>query len=278
LIRNLLFFLFAIAPAVLLGQQDSTGIADTFSAVSDTFQHAADLPEIVSPGELQLIPTPLRQTSFPPGWFFLLNCLLLAALVLKFTIFPVYSRNSWNASVNENLFYQLVREKVPVNGALLLLENLFKIYVIAAVLLLVLDMLLPAFEFSAANMFAICLILVVFYIAKHFASMLLAYLTDQAELFRITGLNAVVVTSNGVYLLIPLILVAAYLGNPVRRLGIYVVMTLFSAIVILLIFRALRIYLKARIPFNLQFFLYLCGLEILPYLFLAKILGRNVVN
>lgn len=282
-----------LIPAIMIfqgsAQPDSPGRSDGMTAVqadsslndsaAQEFIRSIDRLEIdsmaVSDGELLVIGK--RASTAPGGWFFLLNCVLLGLLVVKYAVYQVYTRNSWRAWVNENLFFQLVREKAPVNLLLVLLENLLKIYMIAAAALLCLEFFLADFHMTALNLLQAAGALVLFFALKALALYMLAGVTDQVELLRVMNLNTVIAASNTAFAIIPLILVAAYLPPMVRPVGIYLVITAFGLGVIFLIFRALRIFLKARIPFNLQFFLYLCGLEILPYMFLVKVLNEQIV-
>ena len=261
------------------GQTDSSGSSvDSISMADSITQMVMPTTNLMAPGELAPISTPLKRRTSPKGWFFVLNCIMLGLLVVKFTVFQNYSRKSWNAWINENLFFQFIREKAPVNLIIVLIESVLKIYVVSVMILIFMEFFLSGFSITAGDLFRISVYMIIFYVVKTLFALLLAILTDHLELYKVMNLNAIIFSSNIIYFLIPLIMIVVYLSVPFRLVGVYLLLALFVLAIILLVFRALRIFLKARMPINLQFFLYLCAFEILPYLFLVKVLETNVVH
>jgi hypothetical protein len=227
---------------------------------------------------LSPLPIPERKASAPKGWFFILNCFLLGLLVVKFAVFHVYSRKAWNAWINENLFYQFIREKTPVGAGIVFVESLLKIYAISILILMSMELFVPGYQLNLPDLIRMALLVVAFYVAKTLLSLLLAWLTDQFEIYKIMNLHAILFASNASYFIIPLLLAVAYMSLPWKIYGQYAVLGIFLMAIMFLIFRSLRIFLKVRMAFNLHFFLYLCAFEIIPYLVLVKILEERVVH
>lgn len=273
-----LLLLLAFSPSAR-AMPDSLAAPLADSLVADTA--AADsLETTLSPslnlkpldfGALPVLETSQRRRPDPGGWYFLLITGLLLLLAARLLFFPGYTRRSWNALVNENLFFQLIREKTPVNPVLLLMEFLVRIFVTSAVVLYAAALLTGRLPVSVGNLLILSGAFAAFLAVKSVVGLLLAALTDNGEHYRIQHLSNLVVYANASWVLLPALLVTAYLVPPYSNYAAAVVVALFGLTVLALVFRALRIVSKIGVPLNMHFFLYLCAFEIMPYLFMARI-------
>jgi len=191
--------------------------------------------------------------------------------------FRHYTKKSWNALVNENLFFQFIREKSPVTIPIVAIETLLRLYIVSFVALIILMLVSPSMLPVPSVLFRICLMFAIFFAAKTAIAFFLAILTDKVDYFKVQNLNNIIVTSNASWGLIPLIMVVMYLSMPLREYGIYAVLLAFGVTVASLVYRSVRVVSKTGIPIDVQFFLYLCAFEILPYLFVVKYFGTNLV-
>lgn len=257
-------------------------VGDTIAADTtglDSVQASATEPVHLEPLDFASLPVlgaKGRRSPNPGGWFFLLLTGLLLLMAARLLFFPGYSRRSWNALVNENLFFQLIREKTPVNPALLVMEFLVRVFVTAAVILYAAALIAGGFPVSVSDLLMVAGAFAAFLAVKSVAGLVLAALTDSGEYFRVQHLSNLVVYANASWLLLPGILVAAYLAPPFSGYAAGVVVALFGLTVMALIFRALRIVSKIGVPLSMHFFLYLCAFEIMPYLFVARIIETRL--
>lgn len=218
-----------------------------------------------------------RSTNMPGGWFFLLNILFLILLGMKYVVYPEYTKRSWNAWLNDNLFFQWVREKSPVKPLLVLMEAFFKYYAIAAITCFTMALFLEQYAFNPRDLFRIMLVIAAFFLAKNFVAYLIAWLTDMDDLFRTLQINSTIFNSNLSFLFIPVIFIVAYLVSPYHSMGVYVLISLTGIAIVLLSVKSMRIIYKTHMAFNLHFFLYLCAFEILPYLLMVRLFEHEVL-
>jgi len=263
---------------IVLAQSDSLNAEGNDSLVTriDSVE-AAFFPEQIDFNSVPTVRQDLRTAPFPGGWFFLINCGLLLLLGFKFLFFPQYSRKAWNALVNENLFFQFVREKSPVNLPVVIIETVLKLYIVSFTSLMFLMLIIPGLIPGPGKLAQLFLFFASFYAAKSLISFLLAVLTDNVEFYKVQNLSNVIISANAAWVLVPLILLVMYSAEPFRQYGIYLVLIVFVVAVIVLIYRTIRIVSKTRMSVNLQFFLYLCAFEILPDLFMVKVFESSFV-
>jgi hypothetical protein len=213
-----------------------------------------------------------RNQPFVGGWFFLINLFLMILFVVKMLFFGEYTKKSWNAWFNNNLFFQFTRDKRSMNAAIYSIETIFKLYTITVLFFLGKYLWTDQWQMSWSQFRNLMLILVVFLFIKQVITIFLSLLTDQLEEFRILELSNIVFTSNFFWFIIPSFIIIVYSELLLREYLIYV---LFGAILIgfiLYLYKNLVVALKMKIRFNIHFFIYLCALEILPFLFLGKTL------
>lgn len=220
-----------------------------------------------------------RQEPFVGGWFFVLNIVLILLLLLKYLLFNDYTRKSWNAWVNKNLFFQLVREKTPINFIVLIIETFIKLYILAVLFFLIKYAWFGNWEFTFKQFSNLALILLVFFSIKYFITFLLTIVADQVEEYKSFGLNNIVFFSNIAWFIIPALLIAIYSNLTFRSYLVYAILGIAFIALVAYLYKCITVALKMKIKFNVHFFIYLCAFEILPYLFLGKtILNLNFIK
>jgi hypothetical protein len=213
-----------------------------------------------------------RSEPFVGGWFFIINLLLLFLFVFKVLFYGDYTRKSWNAWINNNLFFQFAREKRSMNAVIFMIETILKLYVIAVLFFLGRYLYLAEWHLKWAEFRNLMLILLIFFALKQLISFFLTMLTDQLEEFRILELNSIVFASNLIWFIIPAYIIIVYSDLMIRPYLVYALFALIFLALIAFIYKSLMVAVKMKIRFNIHFFIYLCALEILPFLFLGKTL------
>ncbi len=108
-----------------------------------------------------------KKQPFADGWFFILNLVLLLIFVLKYFLFNEYVRKSWNAWVNNNLFFQFVREKQPINVLIFAFEFALKVYVFSILFFLAKFLITKHWQLHWVDFRNILLIISVFFAVKY---------------------------------------------------------------------------------------------------------------
>ena len=108
-----------------------------------------------------------KNQPYAGGWFFIINILLLLLLLTKYLLFREFSKKSWNAWVNQNLFFQLIREKQPINAVLFFIEFVFKVYLLSLLVLLTLYALKGEWFFNFKSFIVVISILFAFFSLNH---------------------------------------------------------------------------------------------------------------
>ncbi len=213
-----------------------------------------------------------KSDAYVGGWFFIVNMILLVLLLIKFLVFDDYSKKSWNAWINQNLFFQFIREKNPLNAILYTIEFALKIYFVSILILLSLYLLTGNWELKFKDFKIIYACLVLFLSVKTLIAAFLSFLTDKWNEFKILTLMNIVFTSNFSWFLIPVILLAVYLNYDLRMYFVFLLLGIASIGLFIYISRGVNVLRKIQIQLNVHFFIYLCAFEIVPYLILLKVL------
>lgn len=252
-------------------QTDTNAVSiDTVEITEDTLSDIWTFNEFENQtGEISELK---RNEPFVGGWFFLLNVFLLILFVIKFVLFNEYSRKSWNAWVNNNLFFQFVREKSPINLITFIIESILKIYVVTALFFIGKYIIVGEWQFNWLDFRNLLFVITIFFALKYLLTFLLTFITNQLEEYKVLGLNNIVFISNFAWFIIPVVLIIVYIDFNIRP---YLIYTLFGILLfgwIAYLYKCLTIALKMKIRLNVHFFIYLCAFEILPFLFLGKTL------
>ncbi|MCB0503001.1 MAG: DUF4271 domain-containing protein [Bacteroidetes bacterium] len=219
---------------------------------------------------------PLKMIEKPQtmvnGWFFIVNIVLILVLLMKYFFYGEYIRSSWNALVNQNLFFQFIRGRQVINVFLFVVEFLFKIYLFTLITILSVYLISGQWLLQFKSFAILYVGLFLFFSLKSLVSFMLSLLTEHWKEFKAISLINIVFVSNLTWLAVPLLGIVVYLNPQFRLLAVYAVLGLaivgFSAYV----WRAISVLRKIRMNLNMHFFIYLCAFEIVPYLILYKVL------
>lgn len=219
---------------------------------------------------------PLKMIEKPQtmvnGWFFIVNIVLILLLLMKYFFYGEYIKNSWNALVNQNLFFQFIRGRQVINVFLIVVEFLFKIYLFTMITIFGVYLLSGRWLLEFKSFMILYVGLFLFFSLKALVSFMLSLLTEQWKEFKAISLINIVFVSNQTWLAVPLLGIVVYLNPQFRLLAVYVVLGLAIVGFFAYAWRAISVLRKIRMNLNMHFFIYLCAFEIVPYLILYKVL------
>lgn len=213
-----------------------------------------------------------RKGNYVGGWFFLVNLLILVVFVLRYFIQPNYSKKSWNAWVNQNLFFQFIREKQPLNFFNLLSGWLLRTYLAAIIIQLLLVAFTAQSEMTFFVFARLYLFVLIFFLVKMLVSNIIAFASDAQSTQKAVSVFNTIFIGNAAYFLLPLIFCGVYFSFFSKKIIILCIGIVILTFFMLYIIRGVNVLRKLKTPVNLHFFAYLCGLELMPYLILFKVL------
>ncbi|MEZ5006756.1 MAG: DUF4271 domain-containing protein [Chitinophagales bacterium] len=213
-----------------------------------------------------------KPTLFVGGWFFIINIILVLLMILKYLFYPEYVKNSWNALINQNLFFQFIRGKQAINMFLFIVEFCFKIYLISLIVIIGAYLINKQWLLNFQNFKIIFLGLSLFFSVKALVAFLLSIITENWKEFKAMSIINIVFVSNLSWLLVPLLCIVVYMNFQIRPYAVYTLLTLVAIAFIIYIVKGISVLRKIRMNLNMHFFIYLCAFEIVPYLILSKVL------
>lgn len=269
---QLLILVFILMVQMFFVANSNGQAADTTDSVFTTLSE----PSFRSLNESLGNSVPLKMIEKPQtmvnGWFFIVNIVLILLLLMKYFFYGEYIKNSWNALVNQNLFFQFIRGRQVINVFLFVVEFLFKIYLFTLITILVVYLISDRWLLEFKSFMILYAGSFLFFSLKALVSFMLSLLTEQWKEFKAISLINIVFVSNMTWLAVPLLGIVVYLNPQFRLLAVYVVLGLAIVGFFAYAWRAISVLRKIRMNLNMHFFIYLCAFEIVPYLILYKVL------
>lgn len=269
---QLLILVFILMVQMFFVANSNGQAADTTDSVFTTLSE----PSFRSLNESLGNSVPLKMIEKPQtmvnGWFFIVNIVLILLLLMKYFFYGEYIKNSWNALVNQNLFFQFIRGRQVINVFLFVVEFLFKIYLFTLITILVVYLISDRWLLEFKSFMILYAGSFLFFSLKALVSFMLSLLTEQWKEFKAISLINIVFVSNQTWLAVPLLGIVVYLNPQFRLLAVYVVLGLAIVGFFAYAWRAISVLRKIRMNLNMHFFIYLCAFEIVPYLILYKVL------
>jgi uncharacterized protein DUF4271 len=267
---------FDLLPRVVqTGSQDSSALTgNPFDILSE--RHVA-LRATQSPGftvEKKREPLTAKQKEENYNQFVLFSILaMFIFLTLVYTVFRILIEKIWKAFLNDNLLNQLLRERAAgVTVAYLLLYLMF---CFNGGLFLFLLCRYFGIEISSSNGWALTLCvagLAGFFVLKHLLLQIVGGIFPVKK--EIVSYNFTIVIFNLVagFFLVPVILFVAYVPAAMTHYALYAGLGLLLLTYLFRNLRGLFIANRFLARHKFHFFLYLCAVEIAPFLLVVKLL------
>jgi len=198
---------------------------------------------------------------------------MLIFLTLIFTIFRILIEKIWMAFLNDNLLNQLLREQAAGVTVAYLLQYLM--FCFNGGLFLFLFCRYFGIEISSSNGWALTLCvagLAGFFLLKHLLLQIVGGIFPVKK--EIASYNFTIVIFNLVagFFLVPVILFVAYVPAAMTHYAIYAGLGLLLLTYLFRNLRGLFIANRFLAGHKFHFFLYLCAVEIAPFLIVVKLL------
>lgn len=204
-------------------------------------------------------------------WLLLLASALLAVVLnLNFTFIKLLFRSV----LNFNLFKLFHREE---GGRLSVSQAIFYIiYFICCATIIYLFLHKESPGDGLVEWGYICFWLATFYLIKHFLLIFLGYVFDIEKSTSLYNFSIITYHSIAAILLLPLCYIAAFATSSISIPVLYLSVFILSITILTKALRGLFISIEYWSDRLFQFFMYLCGFEILPVLVLVKFLLYQV--